>query len=261
MSDDETPSDVPELALPSAFPVLSSNPDELPAVPGGWQHVEIPIGQRSLKLHRPLDPDLFLDDAKVQSENSRHDYMPYWAFLWPSSVPMANLVLNAPWPVGTNVLELGAGIGLVGLAAALRGDRVTFSDYDHTALHMCRLNARLNGLPDPELWFLDWRDVPARQFPVIVGCEVTYDAGLHEPLLDAISALLAPDGVCWLGDPGRYQAKFFYDKAAARGFHLQLFNAAGERQTALSSGEFQLLAITRTSGSATPTAERSLTPV
>ncbi len=227
----------------SAFPELPLDPDSLPVIPGGWQQVDIAVGDRTLRMARPSNPDLFLDDEKVHEENARHDYMPYWAFLWPSSIPMAQAVLNAPWPVGTHVLELGAGIGLVGLAAAARGDQVTFSDYDHTALHMCRLNCRLNQLADPELLFLDWRNVEARQFPVLLGCEVTYDAALHEALLDAIQKLLAPEGVCWLGDPGRYQSQFFYEKARARGFQLELRNAQGDVLNAVQSGEFQILVL------------------
>jgi len=166
--------------------------------------------------------------------------MPYWAFLWPSATPMAAAVMKAPWPAGTKVLELGAGIGLVGLAAAFRGDQVTFSDYDRTALHVCRLNARLNDLPDPELWELDWRQFSPRRFPVLIGCEVTYDAALHEPLLDAIALLMEPEGVCWLGDPGRYQSQFFHAKALAKGFQVRCLDQMGKPIEASSAGTFQI---------------------
>jgi len=227
--------------IPSAFPDLPEDPDLLPEIPGGWHDVEIALDGKSVRMYRPRDPDLFLDDAQVHQENARHDYMPYWAYLWPSSIPMSNAVLRAPWPVGAEVLELGAGIGLVGLAAAGRGDRVTFSDYDRTALHVCRLNTRLNGLSDPELWQLDWRSRTQRTFPVLIGCEVTYDATLHEPLLDTIAALLAPDGLCWLGDPGRYQSEFFYQKAQARGFQLRLLDQHQQPVDGIRNGEFHLL--------------------
>lgn len=229
--------------VPSGFPVLPEHPDHLPDIPGGWNQVEITLGGRPIQLFRPKDPDLFLDDAEVQRENAKNDYMPYWAFLWPSAIPMAEAVLNAPWPVGTPVLELGAGVGLVGLAAAVRGDCVTFSDYDQTALHLCRVNARLNGVPEVDLWHLDWRNITPRQFPVLIGCEVTYDAALHEPLLDTIAALLAPDGVCWLGDPGRYQSQFFQQKVTERGFRLRRLDRHGQDAEAVSPGELQILEI------------------
>lgn len=205
---------------PSAFPSLPRNPDELPEIPGGWTEAEFTLAGRTLKLQKPKDPDLFLEDAQVHSENVRHDYMPYWAFLWPAAVQMAQAVLDPEWPVGTPVLEVGSGLGLVGLAALLRGDRVTFSDYDRTALHLCRLNSRQNQLGDPQLLWLDWRDPPQRQYPVIIGCEVTYEASLHQPLLNLLQTMLAPTGICWLADPGRYQSVFFQEKAEEAGFEI-----------------------------------------
>jgi predicted nicotinamide N-methyase len=230
----------------SAFPNLPGDPDELPAIPGGWRCEHFQLGETSLQLMRPVNPDLFLDDVQVHAENARHDYMPYWAFLWPSAAQLAQAILErAEWPPGTPVLELGAGLGLVGLAALRRGDRVTFSDYDHTALHLCRLNARLNGLVDPELLFLDWRSPPARQFPVIIGCEVTYDAQLHAPLLSALQQLLAPGGVIWLADPGRYRTQFFCEAARQAGFDVQLSDAAGRPVDRPSETAFQILRLSR----------------
>lgn len=237
----------PDRDLPSAFPALPGCADTLPAIPGGWTPQEWEVGPHHLKLMRPADPDLFLDDAQVHRANEQNDYMPYWAFLWPSAVKMARAVLNADWPVGTPVLELGAGIGLVGLACLQRGDRVTFSDYDVTALHLCRLNARLNNLPDPELLKLDWREVPERRFPVLIGCEVTYDAPSHEPLLDLIERMLEPDGICWLGDPGRFQSRNFHDAAIQRKFRVQVVDEAGHLHPGPLSNEFQILKIARSS--------------
>ncbi|WP_437202447.1 class I SAM-dependent methyltransferase [Planctomicrobium sp. SH664] len=204
------------------------------------------IADRSIQLMRPAVPDLFLDDEQLQTENDRNDYMPYWAFLWPSAEKMAAMLLqHAEWPIGTELLELGAGIGLVGLAALLRGDRVTFSDYDPTALHLCRLNARLNGCADPDLLLLDWRDAVDRQFPVIIGCEVTYDAATHGVLLETLQKMLAPGGVCWLGDPGRYQAPFFARLAEERGFALEWRDASGQPGNPESILGFQLLRLVR----------------
>ncbi|WP_437229157.1 class I SAM-dependent methyltransferase [Planctomicrobium sp. SH661] len=235
----------PEESGVSAFPHLPESPDQLPEIPGGWTEQEIQVGPASIRLMRPSDPDLFLDDAQVHRENEKNDYMPYWAFLWPSAIKMAAAVLNAEWPVGTSVLELGAGIGLVGLASQLRGDHVTYSDYDATALHLCRLNARNNQLPNPDLLQLDWREVPNRTYPVLMGCEVTYDAALHEPLLKLIQRMLAPGGVCWLGDPGRYQAQFFYQLAVDHGFRVRIQNERGEECPTPLSNEFQILKLDR----------------
>ena len=63
-------------------------------------------------------------------------------------------------------------------------------------------NARRNGLPIEGLT-LDWRRPAARRFDVILGCEVIYDAALHDPLLATLATMLAPGGTVWLADHGR----------------------------------------------------------
>lgn len=175
-------------------------------------------------LNQPADPDLFLDDQDVLAENTRTDYMPFWAFLWPTAMQMARCVQLAPWPTETRVLELGAGLGLVGLSCMARGNRVVFSDYDPTALHLCRVNAFSNQMADPEVLRLDWREPASEKFDVILGCEVTYDAPMHPVLLDLLESMLTPNGLCWLADPGRYQSPFFYKMALDRGFTIRILD-------------------------------------
>lgn len=186
----------------------------LPSIPGGWGSEIVSVGGRTLDLWLPKKPDAFLDDPEVIEANRRDDYMPYWATLWPGAKIMAHVIDRAPWLRETELLELGAGVGLVGLVAQTLGARVVFSDYDPVAVQVCRYNAVRNHLPDPEVLTLDWRTPPARQFPAIVGCEVTYDPKLHEPLLTTLATMLSPGGVCWLGDPGRYWSKQFFQQAS-----------------------------------------------
>lgn len=231
---------------PSAFPPLPDSPDELPAIPGGWREQTISLPSGMLTLWLPADPDLFLDDGAVIAENDRHDYMPYWAFLWPAAEKMAAALADADWPRGGPVLELGAGVGLAGLAALQLGDRVVFSDYDATALHVCRVNARRNGLGDPALLRLDWRRPEAcPSFPVVIGCEVTYDANMHPILLNLLDRVLQPGGICWLADPGRYQTPFFCDLARERGYAVSLRDEAGRPCAASSARGFQIVVLQR----------------
>lgn len=208
---------------------LESQASSLPPVPGGWTQQSIDIGFRTIELVLPAVPDKLLDDPGVLEANRRDDYMPYWSYLWPASAPMSRCLVHAGWPPGTRVLELGSGIGLVGLAALACGWDVTFSDYDETSLELCRQNAERNSLTGPNLLKLDWRQPADVQFPVILGCEVIYERRNHEPILDLLERMLAPDGVCWIGDPGRSQAPRFLEAVAARGWKLALIDSDGGR--------------------------------
>lgn len=228
-----------------AFPYLSEDLTRLPVIPGGWKTEVFQFNEKSLSLFCPVDPDLFLDDADVIAANEKNDYMPYWAFLWPTAIKMARVMDRVPWAKGSSVLELGAGLGLVGLAAMMRGDDVTFSDYDPTALHLCRMNAVENGLSDPCTMLLDWREPVSQKFEVIIGCEVTYDAPMHSVILDLLDVMLTDDGVCWLSDPGRYQSPFFYSMAKKRGYRVRIYNQELKEIKDPSSEGFQILELLR----------------
>ena len=119
------------------------------------------------------------------------------------------------------------------------GCRVVFSDYDPVAVQTCRYNAVRNGLLDPEAIVLDWRTPPARQFSAIVGCEVTYDHKLHDALLQTLKVMLAPGGVCWLGDPGRFWSRQFFAKASTW-FRVRIFDEELRESSFPSDRTFQI---------------------
>lgn len=214
---------------------------DLPVIPGGWTTRQIDIGWRQFSLTLPAQPDEFLDDPDVLKANQRDDYMPYWSYLWPSSIEMACWLPRVELARGTRALELGSGIGLTGLAAVALGWDVTFSDYDQQALQLCRHNAECNGHAGIRTRHLDWRTPPREQYPAIFGCEVTYDATSHEPLLELIEQMLAPGGRCWFGDPGRSQGPRFAELAAGRGFAVVIRDVQNRPQPAPLRGEFQII--------------------
>ncbi|MCC7424452.1 MAG: methyltransferase domain-containing protein [Planctomycetaceae bacterium] len=192
----------------------------------------------------PAEPDAFLDDPAVLEANRADDYMPYWGFLWPAAPPMVGAVLAAEWPASATVLEIGCGIGLVGLAALRRGLRVTLSDYDQTSVDLARHNARQNGYEADGL-VLDWRRPTEQRFDVILGSDVTYEVRNHGPILDVIGTMLNPGGVAWIGDAGRQISAGFLPMAQERGFEVGLFDASGRTLPRLNVGEFQLFVLRR----------------
>ena len=88
-------------------------------------------------LLEDLDPITFAEDERL----------PYWTELWPAAVAMAHYIVQRLPLDGRRVLELGCGLGLVGVVAALHGARVLCTDYEEAALAFARHNARRNACP------------------------------------------------------------------------------------------------------------------
>ena len=204
----------------------------LPPVEGGWELQE----GRHVQLWAPKQPDALFDpDAHVE-RHQYHTEMPYWAWIWDATDPCIETLLSRG--IQGRVLEIGAGLGAVGiaLAAKLSGQvNVTLSDYDPVAVQAMHVNAALNHIPATRIWTLDWRALrhaPPDQFDFIVGCEVIYDPTSHEALLDVLAHYLDPkSGQALIFDPGRTPAKQFTRRAKARGFQVTIESPSGHPAT------------------------------
>jgi predicted nicotinamide N-methyase len=186
------------------------------------------IEGRSFIMGRPGDSDRLLDHPSVVSAFAVDEYMPYWADLWPGARMLAKALVREPPPAGTPVLEIGCGLGLPGIVALSLGLRVTFSDYDATALHFAAENARANGFRDFELLQMDWRWPPEdRQFPLLLGADLIYELRNVPPLVALIKKLLEPGGVCLLTDQDRVPSHLLRETLAAEGlpFTTQMMRA------------------------------------
>jgi predicted nicotinamide N-methyase len=139
----------------------------LPSIPGGWTEREWVIEGRAFRLTLPAVPDAFLEDPDVHAAFDRDEYMPYWAYLWPAALKMVATILKSEWPPQAEVLEIGAGIGIVGLAGLARGLNVTISDYEPKAVELALYNARRNGFTQGQGLVLDWRSPPKKQYPAV----------------------------------------------------------------------------------------------
>ena len=239
----------------------------LPEIPGGWHERQVDVGACSFTLTLPVAPDAFLDDAAVLEANRTSDHMPYWSLLWPASFLMARLIpkVTEEQPVGSSRgLEIGAGIGLVGIAALAAGLDVTFSDYDETAVRLAQHNAAQNGFVGQPAVLFDWRkfdEAKLEPFPLILGCDVVYEQPNHPLVLNVLERLLEPGGTGWLGDPGRGSLREFVFLAEERGFQVAMFDEDGveiscdldrQRSTSLRDlrfvvNEFRLLRLRRSS--------------
>jgi predicted nicotinamide N-methyase len=155
-------------------------------------------------IERPDEAHTLPNHPSVRATFGEGEYIPFWTDLWPAARMLAKVILREPWQPGLEALEIGCGLGLVGVAALWRGLRVTFSDYDVMALEFAAHNARINGLSDFRVLHLDWRNPPADlQVPVVLGSDLIYEVGSVEPLVGLLRQVLSPDGLCLLTDQER----------------------------------------------------------
>ncbi|MBP86932.1 MAG: hypothetical protein CMJ64_09470 [Planctomycetaceae bacterium] len=224
--------------LPTERPSIT-----LPAILGGWMEERIAVAGHAFDVLRPSQPDEFLERLE-DLDRAEAEQDPYWAELWPTSSRMAAFVLGETWQRGTRALELGCGVGLVGLAGLKAGLDITFSDLHDLAVRTAVENAERNGFSSVPGRVLDWRQPDSGNWPLIFASDVLYERQLHQPLLSTLDACLSADGVCWLGDPVRSAADSFVEAATTRGYSVKILDANG-RQTSDEDDRFRLLRLIR----------------
>jgi predicted nicotinamide N-methyase len=172
------------------------------------------IEDREFLIDRPAASDKLLDHPAVRAAFAADEYMPYWADLWPAARMLAKAIVREPWPVPPSgeklhAVEIGCGLGLPGVAAQAVGLRVTFSDYDATALRFAADNSRLNGFQSFDTLQMDWRYPPRNvKARVLLASDLIYEMRNVEPLVELIRRLLAPGGLCLITDQDRVPSHF-----------------------------------------------------
>lgn len=152
-----------------------------------------------------LDP-VNLDRAFASDETQRLlEQPPYWGFCWGSGLALARWILDHPEQVrGKQILDFGAGSGVVALACSLAGARRSIAcDLDQPARLASAMNAQLNGLTI-EL-AADYFSVTG-ELDLIFAADVLYDQDNHGFLNHFLSradeVLVADSRVRHLQHPG-----------------------------------------------------------
>ncbi|MHB1423634.1 MAG: class I SAM-dependent methyltransferase [Gemmataceae bacterium] len=200
---------------PAARPPMPETP--LDAL-GPLLREHVIVEERTFLIGRPSESDRLLDHPSVRTAFAADEYMPYWADLWPAARMLAKAILRETWTPGLSALEVGCGLGLPGIAALAMGLRVTFSDYDATALRFAADNARTNGFHAFDTLQMDWRYPPEdMQFPIVLASDLIYEMRNVAPLAALIRKMLAPGGVCLLTDQDRVPSHVLRDTLTAEG--------------------------------------------
>ncbi|WP_319525897.1 methyltransferase [uncultured Desulfosarcina sp.] len=175
----------------------------------------VTINSRALKIHTPKSIDRFFD-----SRGSTANF-PLWAKIWEASTVLADYLARQPAHAHETLLEVGCGLGLVGIVAAKSGYRVTMTEIDPHALNFARANALINGCPEIVVERLDWNTPGLTgRFDMIVGSETVYKPEHIDSLETLFDRYLDPKGTIILSTEMRSTNDYFWRRMEPR-YHIQ----------------------------------------
>jgi len=122
----------------------------VPAGVDGVEHSSIDLSIGRIDIAHPRDVVKVFYELNFGADGQEP---PYWATPWPCGVELARAVARAI-PSGSRVLELGCGLALPSMAAALGGAHVLATDQAQGALAFADYNARRNRIPSTVRWDL-----------------------------------------------------------------------------------------------------------
>jgi predicted nicotinamide N-methyase len=160
-------------------------------VAGGW-----------IEFMHPRDPAMLPHDEDLVAGMV---YPPHWAQLWPSGVELAEAVSAHDWR-GAAVLELGCGLGLPSVAAALAGARVLATDRSPDAVAVVARNAERNGTTVDAIectWDASGPVIARAPWQLVLAADVLYGQRNIDELLALLPRLVDDDGEVWIADPQR----------------------------------------------------------
>jgi predicted nicotinamide N-methyase len=162
----------------------------------------------------PLVPEIVLrlaEDIHRTWERIDEELPPFWAFAWVGGQALARHVLDHPEIVrGRRVLDLAAGSGLVGIAAARAGAAsVVASDTDARARTAIALNAAENGVRLEVVGDVvgpvddDEADDVELDVDVVLAGDVFYEQPMARHMERFCDEAVAAGVDVLVGDPGR----------------------------------------------------------
>lgn len=173
--------------------------------PTGFIRDNLPVmpvpGIPEIRLHKAVPSSRL---ARLADRDEQGFGSPYWAYYWAGGLALARHVLDDPAIVaGRRVLDLGAGSGLVAIAAAKAGaTQVIAAEIDRYAVAALQLNLMLNDVSASVRHGDLTGDAPPPVDLVLVG-DLFYAADLSERVVAFLDRCLDLGIEALVGDPWR----------------------------------------------------------
>lgn len=144
------------------------------------------------------------EDDNDTDEDTPEPQPPYWAYIWAGGAVLARHIFEHPLCVaGRRVLDLGAGSGIVGIAAAKAGAReVIAAEIDRNGVAAIGLNAAANGV-SITVFGDDITKGPPPAVDLVLAGDVFYGQDVTERVMPFLDRCLAAGIEVLVGDPGR----------------------------------------------------------
>jgi len=196
------------------------------------------VGEVRLNLLTITDLEPLLEGRDPLKNPSE---FPFWVRLWEAAIVLAQYLAGQKHAPGTRLLELGAGLGAPGLAAAAAGCSVTLTDYEQHILDFERISAAASRLEDVRFDILDWKNPPEMErYDIVTGAEILFREEFFEPLLEVMRRALKPGGVIYLAhDIRRQSLKPFLQMAEAE------YSIAASKRTLKSYDDDKVILLNR----------------
>ncbi|MFQ6040171.1 MAG: methyltransferase [Candidatus Poribacteria bacterium] len=177
------------------------------------------VGTEWITITMVDDTNRLLDEMSTKDHLLETNF-PFWAELWPSGLALARYIWSNVDFQGEQVLELGCGLGIVGIVAQKKQAKVLMTDYNDDALMFARYNAIKNRCEDIRFHRMDWRypNLDNQKFKYIIASDVIYEEQNWLPIVNIFDVHLEARGKAILAEPNRPNARGFFEILRRKGF-------------------------------------------